>query len=74
MRIGQDLRQNIRAVAQDRALTTSMQFIDLSAALGAASIAHGDATGLVRKMTAGFWQDDGTPGGVTARASRGVEA
>mgnify|MGYP001333881202 CR=1 FL=1 len=74
MRLGTDLRQSIRAVAQDRALTSAMQSVDLAAALGSASIAHGNATGLVLRMTSGLWEDDGTPGGVTARASRGVEA
>ena len=74
MRVGQDLRQNIRAVAQDRAFTTAMQTVDLSAALAGATVAHGDAAGLVLRMTSGLWEDAGTPGGVTARASRGVEA
>lgn len=74
MRLGTSLRQSVLSIAQGRALTTNMQSADASAAIDTATMATGDATGLVRHMTAGFWQDDGTPGGVTARASRGVEA
>lgn len=74
MRLGQSLRQSILSVAQERAFTGAMQTADLSAALSTATVAHGNATGLVLRMTSGLWEDDGTPGGVTARASRGIEA
>jgi len=74
MRLGFDLKRSVLSVAQDRALTTAMQSVDLSAALSTATVAHGTAEGLLRRMTGGVWQDDGTPGGVTARASMGVEA
>lgn len=73
MRIGSSFRDNVLSVAASRSLTGADLRLDVSVVAGA-TVAHGDATGLVRRMTGGLWQDDGTAGGVTARASRGVEA
>lgn len=71
MRLGSDFRSNVLSVAAGRSLTGADLRIDISKA---APLSHGTAAGLVRRMTGGIWQDDGTAGGVTARASRGVEA
>lgn len=68
------IRATVTTLAQPRTYTQAAQVYGVSAAGDRSATAHGAATGLLRRMSWGALDDDGTAGGVTARASMGVES
>ncbi len=74
MNLGQVVRQSVTTMAQPRIVTAAMATFDPMACLDSATATFGNVDGLIRRMTRGIFNDDGTAGGVTARASMGVEA
>lgn len=73
MRIGTDLHHSVLAIAASRANTQADLSLDMHDAAVSGSLAHGNADGLLRRMSWGFVLDSGAAGTVTSRASCGME-
>lgn len=67
-----NLREMVTTIAEPRITTQAGMTFD-PGGLDMAVIAHGSGGQLVSRMTRGHFNDDGTAGGVTARASMGLE-